>query len=108
MNSYDFLSCSLFGNDLFQSKGRCLLYSHWLKSSLIYVKDLFDEKVEFISEQTLFEKLKCKSNWLIEMTIIKTILLKYVRKYNFDVTLSKFVKIKSTNNMFILNDSKKN
>jgi len=92
MNTHDFLSSPIMGNDLIRTKGKCVFYKSWLESGIKYVKDLYNEKGIFMGENMLLEKLKNKTNWIIEYASLK----KAVRKYEcmFDTDMSPYTNVK--------------
>ena len=47
MSSNGFLSLPIWCNTMFKRKGKCLMFSNWVKSNILYVKDLFDENGVF-------------------------------------------------------------
>ena len=60
----------IWGNKYITLKGKSLLFTNWIKSNLIYINDIIDEKGN-ISENYILQKLKFKHNWMIEITKIK-------------------------------------
>ena len=76
ISSFEYLSQIIWYNNLFKYKNKCLLYSNWIKSGIIYVKDLFDKEGRFLSEDKIFNKLKVKRNWIAEYFTVKML---YIR-----------------------------
>jgi hypothetical protein len=52
-----------------------IVFENWIKSDLIYVKDILDS-TKTVSSKFILEKLKLKSNWIAEFNIVK----KYIPK----------------------------
>ena len=66
MSSDEFLSMPIWCNTMFKRKGKCLMFSNWVKSNIlhVYVKDLFDENGVF-REPLYFRNLFIRtSNWI--------------------------------------------
>jgi hypothetical protein len=91
-NDYEFLSSPIMGNNFIRSKGKCIYLVNWLKSNIKYVKDLYDEAGNFISEETLLDKLQNKQNWIVEYAIVKAAVKKYTEMFNTD--MANYVNIK--------------
>ena len=100
MNSFDFFSMPIWGNQLFMVRNECLLYKNWINVNIVYVKDLFDENSHFLSELSVFNRLIVKRNWIIEYSTIKRLVNKYINKYTFDVKLAKYVQIHNDYRLF--------
>ena len=95
INNFDFLSSIIWGNNMFINKtGKCIFFVNWIKSDIIFVKDLYDENGIFITENYIINTLKDKSNWIAEYYIIKSIFKNYEKC--FDTSLAKFVNVKSS------------
>jgi hypothetical protein len=91
LNTYDYLSSNIMGNDLLRSKGKCLYVKSWLESDIKYIKDLYDKNGDFISEDMLLGKLKIKNNWIVEYATIKQAVKKYSNM--FDTQMSNYTNI---------------
>ena len=61
----------IWGNENFKQRGQCLYFKSWIDAGLIYVKDVLDANGQFISEQTLLQKVQNHANWMIEFLTIK-------------------------------------
>ncbi len=86
LNTYDYLSSTIMGNDLIRSKGKCLYLKSWLESGIKYVKDLYDKEGNFISEVFLLEKLENKTNWIVEYAIVKKAVKRYRSVFNTEMS----------------------
>ena len=64
MSSDEFLSLPIWCNTMFKRKGKCLMFSNWVKSNILYVKDLFDENGDFREPLYFRNILIRKSNWI--------------------------------------------
>ena len=71
MNSYDFLSSTIWGNELFKFKNKCLFFKHWIDSNIVYVRDLFNRNGNMHAYEYVLNKLTNTRNWLIEYSMIK-------------------------------------
>ena len=69
MNNFEIFSESIWGNELFKTKEKCLFFKNWIDSGFLLVKDLFEYDGTFISTEVL-NKLKNKSNWITELNVI--------------------------------------
>jgi len=90
MNLHDFSTQPIWCNKLFTHKGKCLMYKHWIDSGIIYVKDLYKDDGNFLSENDVVSKLLVKANWMVEYLIVK----KTVHKLqHYDMILCKYENI---------------
>jgi len=94
MSSYEYLTQILWGNNMFKHKGKCLLYSNWIHSKIIHVKDLYDDDGNFINGAVFYEKLNAKSNWITEYMTLKNVVHKITKRYKIDTTAGKYINIK--------------
>ncbi len=62
IKSNDILSETIWFNCRYIHKKKPIFISNWAKSSIIYIKDLFDVHGNFISENFIFNKLTDKRN----------------------------------------------
>ena len=102
MSTRNFLKQQIWFNSLFLYKGQCLKMDNWIESNIIFVKDLFDDKGNFITENTLLEKLHRKENWICEFVIIYAVFKGYDQLFLFDCTKAKYCNSKLPN-VFSLN-----
>lgn len=82
LNASEFFAQTLWANNLFMLKNKCLLYLHWQKSGFNHVKDMYDINGNFIEAAYVKAKLVKTNNWLIEYMCIRKILLKKAREYD--------------------------
>ncbi len=88
----ELLSEPIWLNIRFRHNSKPVFLSNWLKSGIIYVKDLFDINGNLISERYVYNNLVDKRNWIAQYSIVKNIFKKIPDNYN---TLNaKFVNIK--------------
>ena len=83
MSSDNFLQQLLWNNRYICYKGKSLCYTKWIKSGILYVKDMFDENGNFRSLEYLSTILTCKTNWLCEYHTLFYAFRKFVRKFDF-------------------------
>ena len=76
-----FLSQPIWCNNSFVKKGKALYFEQWLKSGILYVKELLDDEGDFLSLASACRKMK--SNVLGEIYILKNIFSKLCK--NFDI-----------------------
>ena len=87
----DIFSEIIWGNQRFKHKNECLYIGNWIKSGIIYVKDLiYDDK--FITSEKIFALLKSKVNWISEYVKVKKVFSNILN--NVDLQQSKYVNIK--------------
>ena len=63
----------IWGNNMFKTNNMCLYEKTWLKSGIIYVKDLIVSD-HFVKPPELLDKLECKSNWIAEYSKVKRVM----------------------------------
>ena len=97
LNDSEYLSSPIMGNDLIRNKGKSIFLVNWLKSNIKYVKDLYDEAGNFISEVQLLNRLHNKSNWIVEYAIVKRAVKKYSEM--FKTEMAHFVNIKNVSHL---------
>lgn len=47
-----------------------ICFDEWIKSGILYVKDIFKENGKLKSIRDIFDRLNKKSNWICEYKII--------------------------------------
>ena len=95
----------IWGNNAFSNKGKCLYLPNWIKSGFIFVKDLFDEKGVFLSENTICERLCSTKNWISEYLLVKKCIMLHVKTV--DCSTSQYINTsKLYQNMLIHNSNK--
>ena len=92
MSSDEFSSLPIWCNTMFKRKGKCLMFSNWVKSNILYVKDFFDENGMFREPLYFRNILIRKSNWICEYFTIKSIFKKF--ESSFDTSKGQYVNIK--------------
>ncbi len=92
MNDYDFFSEPIWFNSRYTHKNNPLFFKNWIKSGILYVKDLFLNG-RLISEKEILDKLINKTDWIRELMIVKTLFMKIVN--NFNPLIAKHVNIRN-------------
>ncbi len=87
----ELLSEPIWLNKRFQHNDKPIFLSNWLKSGIIYVKDLFDINGIFISENYIYNNLIDKRNWIAQYSIVKDLFKKIPDDYS--TINAKFVNI---------------
>lgn len=64
-------------------KGNVLFFENWVKSGILFVKDILDDNGKIWILESLINVLKDRFNWLCEYKIIIFVLKLVVRKYDF-------------------------
>lgn len=78
-----FLLQPIWSNKIFNFKGKTICFENWIKSGILYVKDIFEENGTLKSSSDIFGTLRKRTNWLCEYKIIKQIFTKFELKYDF-------------------------
>ncbi len=91
-NTSDLLAEPLWLNVRYKISGKPIFISNWAKSGIRYVKDIFDNEGNYISEINLINMLINKANWMSELSRVKC-MVKWT-KNNIDTSMSKYVIIK--------------
>ena len=60
----------IWGNEYVKLNKKCLFFDNWIKSNILYINDLLDERGN-ISEGQILSKLRIKSNWIAELSMLK-------------------------------------
>lgn len=85
-----FLKQPIWSNLMFLYKGKTIFFKTWLKSNILFVKDLYSEAGTLKSPEEIANVLINKNNWLCEYKIIKTIFKNYENK--FDLRVCRYMK----------------
>ena len=93
MNSYDYFAQPIWCNELFKVKNKCICFKTWIKSGIVYVKDLFKDDGTMFNDNELMLKLCMKNNWMVELLTLKKAIGNSYTK--FDTKNSQCVNIKS-------------
>lgn len=89
MSNVDILRQPIWNNCNMRCKGNVLFFENWVKSGILFVKDILDDIGKNRTLETFKNVLKDKSYWLSEFKSIISVLKSVVRKYDFANT--KFV-----------------
>ena len=101
MSSCDLMQQPIWNNKQICFKGKTIEFTNWIKSGILYVKDLFDENGNFIDLAYLSNVLHNKNNWLCEYKCIKSIFRKLGKHFHFEN--AKFVNIRQTHHYYFMN-----
>ncbi len=93
LSDSNFLSEPIWLNERFKINKKPVFISNWSKSNIRYVKDLFDQQGNFITERNLLETLRHKTNWMTEYIKMKGIFNRLKNK--FDTKNAKYINIKN-------------
>lgn len=80
MNTESFLLQPILSNTSFNFKGKTLFFDEWIKSGILYVKDIFKENSKLKSTRDILDildRLNIKNNWICEYKIIQKMLKKF-------------------------------
>lgn len=89
MSNVDIVRQPIWNNCNMRYKGNVLFFENWVKSGILFVKDILDNNGKIRTLESLTNVLKDRSNWLCEYKTIISVLKSVLRKYDFANT--KFV-----------------
>ncbi len=81
LNDSEILAEPIWLNKRFKFNKKPIFISNWVKSGILYVKDLFINN-ELIKEERIFQTLRYKHNWIAEYSKVKKIFEKTIDKFN--------------------------
>ena len=87
LNIVHFIKQPIWSNEKFSYRGKSIYFPNWLKSNILYVKDLFTDNGVLKTPEDIMRILVNKNNWICEYKIIKSIFKRYEKK--FDLTIIK-------------------
>jgi hypothetical protein len=102
----EFLSEFIWDNNLFQYKSKPLCFENWIKSGILYVKDIFDEQGSLYDINYFSRVLNKKNNILCEYIILRSCFKKYIDK--FDCTFAKYINVQNNTRITFRDGSSKN
>ena len=102
LNSYQLLTQPIWGNLFFQINGECLYFNAWVKSNILYVKDLINDNGLVKTEDEIYDQVEDKRKIIQELYLIKKCVINKIR--NKELTNAKYTKI--SNNISILHQNK--
>ena len=73
-------------NRYFKYRDKTFYFSSWIKSNIIYVKDLFTEH-GFKTLEEIGGVLRQKQNWLCEYYIVRNVFKRFENMFNFSMCL---------------------
>ena len=78
-----FLSQPIWSNRIFLFQGKSICFDDWIKSGILYTKDIFNEDGLLKSGEQICDYLKKKTNWLCEYKIVRHIFKKFELRFDF-------------------------
>lgn len=99
-NESDMFKEIIWGNNMFKTNNMCLYEKTWLKSGIIYVKDLIVSD-HFVKPPELLDKLECKSNWIAEYSKVKRVMQRALKDLN--LSKVKYINIKDNKGVLYIN-----
>ena len=110
ISDYEMMTQPIHGNILFKWKDKCLYLKSFLKSNILYVKDLINENGVLKSEQEMYNSITFKATALNDMFILKNTVMKMLMKFDVRVAvhINKMpsVHILTGNVIHVINDQK--
>ena len=83
LSSTKFLLQPIWNNVLFTYKDKTLFFHNWVKSNILYVKDIFKDDGTLKTLNDYQDILLNKSNWLCEYGVLFRVFKKYTRKFDY-------------------------
>jgi len=68
---HDTVTDVIWGNERYKYDGKCLYLKTWIKSGILYVKDIIDESGKILCEEKIMQKLEKTTNWIAEYSMVK-------------------------------------
>ena len=91
LSTCSFFQQPIWMNRYFRFRGKTLYFSSWIKSNILYVKDLFTEH-GFKTFEEIGGILRQKQNWLCEYNIVRNVFKRYENIFNY--SMSPYVNIR--------------
>ena len=104
VTDFKILSQPIWLNDLIRFNGKLLFYTNWIKSGILYIKDLFDNNGNFHDINYFSNILVNKSNWLCEYNTLKKV-IKPIKECQ-DTTKAAFINIDKQTTIHLKNQTK--
>ena len=82
LSSTKFLLQPIWNNVLFTYKDKTLFFHNWVKSNILYVKDIFKDDGTLKTLNDYQDILLNKSKWLCEYGVLFRVFKKYTRKFD--------------------------
>lgn len=60
----------LWGNRNIKHNGKFLIFNNWINSNILFINDIIDDN-GVLSERSVYNKLKVKTNWIAELNLLK-------------------------------------
>ena len=110
-NVHSFLVQPIWCNDMFKWKGKCIIFKHWIDSGFLWVKDLYDESGNFLTDKEIYMRLTDKRNWMSEYLLLKNTvgksgMLYKNRSYAKYENIKPDVRLVANNKVYIVKDQK--
>lgn len=91
----------IWGNRLIKHNGKCLFFKSWISSDILFVNDIVD-KNGVLDANLIYNKLKDKTNWIAELSLLKKCLPKQWT-HEVQKEQSKLTQIKTDLNIYLDN-----
>ena len=101
IDEYQLLTQPIWGNKLFQINGECLYFSSWIKSNILYIKDLINDDGTIKTDYELCDSVVDKREIIRELFLLKKCVINKIKGKN--VTNAQYTKIR--NETSILNQN---
>ena len=84
LSTCSFFQQPIWMNRYFKYRDKTLYFSSWIKSNIMYVKDLFTEH-GFKTLEEIGGVLRQKQNWLCEYNIVRNVFKRFENMFNFSM-----------------------
>lgn len=97
----EFLTEFIWNNNLFTYKSKPLCFQNWIKSGILYVKDIFDADGNLYDINYFSNIIKKKNNIFCEYIMLRTCFKNYIDR--FDCSYAKYINVQQ-NARFVFKD----
>ena len=101
IDSYNLITQPIWGNLYFQNNMGCLYFKAWVKSNILYIKDLINADGTIKNENEICGMISDKRSVIQEMFIVKNYVINKIK--NKDISNAKYVKIRNETKLLYKN-----
>ena len=94
MSVFEILNQPLWGNRLLMCDNKCIIFKEWIKSDLLYVKDLVNKNGILMRDTEIEKKIKQKINIFQQLYIYMNFIYKKLKGYV--LSIAPYTKIRKT------------
>ena len=102
LNKHEIIALPIWGNSYFKVGNDCLYFKEWIRSGILYIKDLVGEDGTLMKDEDMYKKVLDKNNIIQQIYMIKNYVFKKIR--SFDITIAPYVNIKRLTHITVKNN----